>query len=237
MRSIQRAGGVAALYLAFVNLVGMATFLVILDYPSKTTAADRLQLLVEHQGIVFFTNVALYVSFGLVLLVLLLALHDRLLTHARTLARLVVVVGVIWAGSLIASGMVANAGAERVIDLYAVNPTQAGLSWQVIESVTDGLGNGNGEILGGVLTVLVSLAAWRTGRLPKALNILGLVAGTAGILSLLPPLTATLVGVFGLTQVIWLIGLGFVLLSESTAVLALDHPATTVSVHFGDQSA
>ena len=112
---------------------------------------------------------------------------------------------------LIASGMVANAGIAPAVALYAHDPAQAALAWQGIETVASGLGNGNGEILGGLWVLLVSLAALRTGGLPKGLNILGLLVGAVGIVSLIPGLT-DLVGAFGLGQVIWFVWLAIVLL-------------------------
>jgi len=51
------------------------------------------------------------------------------------------------------------------------------VTWQGIEAVANGLGNANGEILGGLWMLLVSLAALRTGGLPKGLNILGVLVG------------------------------------------------------------
>jgi len=88
------------------------------------------------------------------------------------------------------------------------------LTWQGIESVANGLGNLNGEILGGLLTLLVSLAALRAGGLPKGLNILGLLVGAVGIISILPGL-ADLAGVFGLSQIIWFVWLGIILLRNN----------------------
>jgi len=81
--------------------------------------------------------------------------------------------------------------------------------------VANGLGNSNGEILGGLLTLLVSLAALRAGGLPKGLNILGLLVGAVGIISLIPALTDLLTGVFGLSQIIWFAWLGIVLLRSN----------------------
>jgi hypothetical protein len=89
------------------------------------------------------------------------------------------------------------------------------LTWQGIEPAIDGLGNANGEILGGLMTLLVSLAALRGGEFPKGLNILGLVVGTVGISSLVPALTGTLGPVFGLGQIIWFIWMGIVLLRSN----------------------
>lgn len=157
----------------------------------------------------------MYVFFGFALIVLSLALYDRLKPGASALMQVAAAIGVIWAGSLIASGMVANAGLATVIALYAQDPAQAVLTFQAIEAITNGLGNANGEILGGPLTLLVSLAALRAGGLPKGLNILGLVVGAVGIITIIPALNA-LVGVFGLGQIIWFAWLGIVLLRSQT---------------------
>ena len=124
------------------------------------------------------------------------------------------VIGIIWAGSLIASGMSANAGLATVVALYTKDPSQAVLTFQGIEAITNGLGNANGEILGGPLTLVVSLAALQAGGLPKGLNLLGLIIGVIGIITVIPALN-TLTGVFGLGQIIWFVWLGSVLLRNN----------------------
>ena len=175
MKTLQKFGGFAALYLAVAYLIGMALFLVVLDYPSITDPAQKVALLIDKQMIVFSTNLLMYVFFGVVLIVMALALYERLKSGAPAIMQVATVIGIIWAGSLIASGMVSNAGIAPAVALYAKNPVQAALTWQGIESVASGLGNGNGEILGGLWTLLVSLAGLRAGGLPKALNILSLI--------------------------------------------------------------
>ena len=212
IKTLQRFGGIAALYLAVAYLIGMVLFIAVLDTPSITDPAQRVALLVEMQAVVFSTNLLMYVFFGVVLIVLALALYDRLRSGAPAMMQAATAIGIIWAGSLIASGMVANAGIAPVVARYATDPAQAALTWQGIEAVASGLGNGNGEILGGLWTLLVSLAALRAGGLPKGLNIVGLLVGAVGVISLLPPLTDTLTGVFGLVQIIWFVWLGIVLL-------------------------
>lgn len=214
MKTLQKFGGFAALYLAIAYLIGIVLFLVVLDYPSITDPAQKVALLIEKQMVIFSTNLLMYVFFGVFLIVLSLALYDRLKSGAPAIMQVATAIGIIWAGSLIASGMVSNAGIAPVVALYAKDPAQAALTWQVIESVASGLGNGNGEILGGLLTLLVSLAALRTGGLPKGLNILGLLVGAVGIITILPGLT-DLVGVFGLSQLIWFVWLGIVLLRSN----------------------
>ena len=153
----------------------------------------------------------MYVFFGFALIVLSLALYDRLKSGAPALMQVATAIGIIWAGSLIASGMAANAGLSTVVALYAKDPTQAALTFQAIEAITNGLGNANGEILGGSLTLLVSLAALQTGGLPRGLNILGALVGAVGIITIIPALNA-LVAVFGLGQIVWFVWLGTVLL-------------------------
>jgi len=216
MKTLQKFGGFAALYLAVAYLIGMVIFLVVLDYPSITDPALKVALLVEMQMITFSTNLLMYVFFGVFLIVLSLALYDRLKSGAPAIMQMATAIGIIWAGSLIASGMVANAGIAPVVALYAKDPAQAALTWQGIETVANGLSNVNGEILGGLWALLVSLAALRTGGLPKSLNILGLVVGAVGIVSLIPALNA-LTGIFGLGQIIWFVWLGIVLLSSNSS--------------------
>jgi hypothetical protein len=215
MKTLQKFGGFSALYMAAAHLIGIVIFLVILDYPSITDPAQKVALNVDKQMVVFSTNLLMYVIFGFALIALSLALYDRLKSGSSAIMQMATAIGIIWAGSLIASGMVANAGLATVVALYAKDPVQAALTWQGIEAVANGLGNVNGEILGGPLTLLVSLAALRAGGLPKGLNILGLLVGAAGILSIIPGLTEGMVGIFGLGQIIWFVWLGIVLLRNN----------------------
>jgi len=216
MKNLQKFGGFAALYMAAAYLIGMILFIVVLDYRSITDPAQKVALLIDKQMVIFSTNLIMYVFFGVFLIALSLALYDRLKSGAPAIMQVATVIGIIWAGSLIASGMVSNAGIVPVVALYVKDPTQASMSWQVIESVANGLGNGNGEILGGLWALLVSLAALRAGGLPKILNILGLLVGAVGIISIIPGLTDILTGVFGVSQIIWFIWLGIVLLLSNS---------------------
>jgi hypothetical protein len=220
MKTLQKFGGFAALYLAAANLVGMVLFLVVLDYLSITDPAQKVALNVDKHTVIFATNLLMYVFFGLFLIVLSLALYDRLKSSAPAIMQVATAIGIIWAGALIVSGMVANAGLAVIVPLYAKDPAQAALTWQGIEAVVHGLGFGNGDILGGLLTLLVSLAALRAGGLPKGLNILGLLVGAVGILSIIPGLTELMAGIFGLGLIIWEVWLGIVLLRSNPSPAA-----------------
>jgi hypothetical protein len=214
MKNLQKFGGFSALYMAISHLIGIVIFIVILDILSITDPAQKLALNIEKQTVIFSTNLLMYVFFGFALIVLSLALYDRMKSGAPALMQVSTAIGIIWAGSLIASGMAANAGLATIVALYAKDPTQAALTFQAIEAITNGLGNANGEILGGPLTLLVSLAALRAGGLPKGLNILGLLVGMVGIITIIPALNA-LTGVFGLGQIIWFVWLGITLLRNN----------------------
>jgi len=61
--------------------------------------------------------------------------------------------------------------------------------------------------------LLVSWAALRSRDLPRVLNYLGLLVGLAGVLSAVP-LFSELASVFGLTQIVWFIWLGILLLTK-----------------------
>ena len=219
MKTLQKIGGLAAFYLAAAYLVGIVLFLVVLDYPSITEPAQKVALLVENQTVILVTHLLMYVFFGVILVILALALYDRLKSGAAALVQVATVIGVIWAGSLVASGMIANAGIAPVVALYAEDPSQAALTWLGIETVANGIGNGNGEILGGLWTLLISWAALRSGGLPKGLNFLGPLVGVVGILSLIPGLT-DLTGLFGIGQLIWYVWLGIVLLRSNARLAA-----------------
>ena len=215
MKTLQKFGGFAAFYLAAAYLIGIILFIVVLDYLNITDPAQKVSLNVDKQMVIFSTNLLMYVFFGLFLIILSLALYERLKDGAPAKMQVATAIGIIWAGSLMASGMVANAGLAAIVPLYAKDPAQAALTWQGFEAVSKGLGFGNGDILGGLFTLLVSLAALRTGGLPKGLNILGLLAGAIGIISIVPGLTEMMAGIFGLISIIWFIWLGIVLLRWS----------------------
>jgi hypothetical protein len=110
--------------------------------------------------------------------------------------------------------MIANLATGVVVDLYSTDPAQATTVWLAVSPVIDGLGGGN-EIVGGIWTLLVSVVALRTRALHRVLNYVGLVVGAAGVLSAIPGLDEVGGGIFGLTQIVWFVGLGILLLRTS----------------------
>ena len=219
MKDLQKMGGIAALYEAAAYLVGIVFYIFVVDYSGVVEPVQKVALLVDNQAIMYIMNLIIYVVFGVFLVVLALALYERLKAGSPAMMQTATVFGLIWAGVLIASGMISNIGTGVVVDLYSKDPAQAATVWLAIDSVVEGLGGGN-EIVGGIWTLLVSWAALRAGELPRALNYLGVVIGVAGILSAVPALGELGGYIFGLGQIVWFVWLGIVMLRSSPSAAA-----------------
>jgi len=228
----QKVGGLAAFYLAAAYLVSMPYFLLFVKYQEVVDPAEKVALLVRHQGSMTAMYLVTYVVFGIVLAVLVPALHRRLKDGAPLLAMVATAVGGLWAVVLVASGMIFNAGVAAVAGLQGSSPAQAVLMWQSIEPVAQGLGGAGGELLGGLWVVLVSVAGLRGRVLPKAVNWLGVAIGVAGVLSVVPALRDLAYG-FGVLQMVWFVWVGIAMLrvAPRAAVAAMD--ASTVETHIG----
>ena len=211
----QRVGGLAALYLAAAFVAAMPYFLVFVKYPSVVDPAEKVAMLAGNQGSMRVMYLVSYILFGIVLAVLALALHARLKDAAPILAQAATAVGLIWAVVLVASGLIFNAGMAAVVGLHGTDPAQAVAAWQAIEPVAQGLGGSGGELLGGLWVLLVSVAALRTGGLPKVLNWLGVAIGAAGLLSVVPALNDVAYG-FGLLVIVWFAWLGVAMLRTTS---------------------
>jgi len=218
--TLQKAGGVAALIEAAAYVVGIGLgFTLLASYMTGTLNPEQtVAFLADNEAILYVWNLIIYVVFGVCLVVLALALHERLKTGSSALMQIATAFGLIWATLVIASGMIFSIGMETVVDLYGTDPAQAGSVWSAISSVQDGLGGGV-EIVGGLWVLLLSWSALRTGRLPRALNYLGLAIGVAGVITVVPALGG-LGAVFGLGQIAWFVWLGLVMLRTSPGVVA-----------------
>lgn len=220
---VQKAGGLAALYIAVAYLAAIPYFVVMVDYPGVVDPIQKVMLLRDNYTSMYWMHVFSFEFVALGMIVVTLALHQRLKELAPTTAQLFAVVGYVRAGLLLGSVMVFNDGMRSVVRLYATAPDQAVSAWQAIEPVAEALGGAGGGILGGVWFLLLSGAALRTKVLPVALNWLGVGVGTAGVLSLVPALSGLDVA-FGLLQIVWFCWLGIAMLRRSTRAA---HPALT----------
>ncbi len=209
MITLQKSGGLAALGEALAYIVGFVVMGTVLN-PGNTqgwSTAQRLAFVLERKGLFEAWILFVGVGGGLLLVVLTAALHERLKAKSADLLRVATPLGFIWAGHVLASGMVESAGLNALAKLHARNPEQAATVWLATGPVQNGLG-GYIEIVGGIWMLLISAAGLRSGQLSKALGVLGLGVGVAGVLSVLPPLREGATMVFGISQILWFLWMG-----------------------------
>ena len=211
MKSLQKFGGFAALYLAAAYLVGMIGFLAGVDVTGVADPVQQVALMAENLAFLYILHLIVYVVWGVFMVVLSLALYDRLKAGSPAIVMTATIFGIFWGCVIIISGMIHNAGMQSVVDLYGKDPAQAGTVWLTIESVLGGLAGSN-EAIGGIWILLLSWAALRTGEFSRVLNYLGVVVGGAGILSIIPVLSELLIYIFALGQIVWFIWLGIAML-------------------------
>lgn len=219
MRSLERQklGGIGALVAAATFVFGFALFATALsDYTTgDPTPAESVAFVADHEGLLYLWNAVILILFGIALVPLVLALYERMRPGAPVVAPAAAAFGIIWAGLVIAAGMIGNIGLGAVADLQETDPGQAEGVWSALDSVQNGLGGGN-EVVGGLWVLLVSWAALQTRALPRGLSSLGIAAGAAGIVTIVPALE--LVGaIFGLGLIVWFVWAGIVLLRRDDA--------------------
>jgi hypothetical protein len=214
MKQLQKWGGVAALYEALAYIIGFIGFIAVVNVGGSTDPLEKITAIRENQGMLTALMLIVYVAWGGSLVVLSLALHERLEGHTSAVARTATAFGLIWAMLVIASGMIYNVGMETVVGLQASNPEQAATVWLAIESVFNGLGGGV-EVVGGIWVILLSVTALRSGTFGRSLHYLGFVVGFAGVVSVVPALSEISASIFGLTQIVWFAWLGIALLRSA----------------------
>ncbi len=219
MKTLQKFGGFAALYMAVAYIAAIPYFLVIVNYPAVVDPTEKVILLRDNYASMFAMHVIVYEFVAIGLIVLGLALYHRLKVGTPMIAQVATAIVLVWACLLLGSSMVFNYGMKSVVDLYATDPHQAVWTWQALEATAQGLGGAGGELLGGLWLLLVSWAASRTNALPKQLNWLGFVIAIAGLSSVIPTLEDAGI-VFGLLHIVWFIWLGIVLLRNNSNKMA-----------------
>jgi len=216
MKNLQKMGGIAALIDAATYLVSMGLLLTLLA-PMGNTELDFGQFMaffMDNQTIVFIWHLLMYMVNGVFLVILALALYDRLKAGSPAMAQVATVLGLIWAVMVFASGFITIYGLEVIANLYGKDPAQAATLKLVLDTVTLGLDHSD-RFLGCLWVLLVSWAALRSGALPKPLNYLGLVIGVPGIISTVFPAVNELAYAFGLGIIVWWLWLGIVLLRSN----------------------
>jgi hypothetical protein len=219
MKNLQKMGGIAALIDATTYLVSLGLLFTLLA-PMLDTALNFSQFMaffMGNQTIVFLWHMNMYMVNGIFLVILALALHERLKAGAPAMAQVATVFGLIWAVLVFASGLITNHGLNIVVDLYGKDPAQAATVKLVLDMITTALDSSD-RFLGCLWVLFVSWAALRAKGLPKALNIFGMVIGVAGIISTAAPVLKELGIAFGLGIIVWWVWLGIILLRSNLSL-------------------
>jgi len=220
MKNLQKMGGIAALYSAAALLFAMVGYLLIVGTLDVVDPVQQVAQLVDNQAFLYILNLIAYVIWGIAMVVLTLALYERLKASSPAMMQIATAIGLIWACISIASGQVSNLGMDTVVDLYGTDPAQAATVWMAIDSVARGLSSAGGEILGGTWILLVSWAGLRAGEFSRALNYFGVAVGVVGLISAIPVIGVPGTVIFGLGKMVWSLWLGIVMLRSKTSAAA-----------------
>lgn len=211
----QKWGGAAALYEALAYVIGIVGFILVINISEISDPVQKVSAIVEHQNLLSLLHLMVYVFWGASLVVLSLALHDRLNGKTSALTRTATAFGLLWSVLVIASGMIYNIGMGSVVSINETNPTQAATVWLAIEAIFNGLGGGV-EFVGGVWVMLLSITAIRNNGLSRWFNYFGIFVGFAGLMTIIPALSEIGGMIFGLTQILWFTWLGITLLKTKS---------------------
>jgi hypothetical protein len=182
MNNLQKVGGLAALIYATTYVVSIALFVTVFS-PLMTADSDQyMAFIADNQATAYLWNLCAYWVSSAALVVLALALYERLKAGSPALMQAATVFGFIWAGLCIGSGNLMLRDIGVIAELCDKNPAQAEMVWLALQAVENGIVSGN-EIVGSLWVLLLSLAALRTGGLSRALNYLGVALGVAGLLT------------------------------------------------------
>lgn len=218
MKTLQKSGGIVALIGAATNLFALGVFATLL-VPNGFGSDDPGQIvafLSDNQALMRVFDIIIYLVFGVSLIFLSLALHERLKAGSPALAQAVTTFSLIYAVLVIVVGTLSINNVSTVVKLYGENPTQAATVWLTLDSVATGLGGGGGETMVNALWILIlSCVALRARELPRVLNYFGLVVGVAGILTVLLTSLLLMAVVYGLGLIVWFVWLGIVLLRSN----------------------
>ncbi len=211
--TFQKIGGLCGLIAAGTYLFGIGLLLGVLE-PAGYDGTDMVaqaKFLSENQFIMYIWNLVIWILNAIVLVILALAIHDSLKQKAPAFSQVATSFALIWAGLVLASGMLSNITLGTVSTLYASDPVQAGAFLQSLTAVEEGLGGGN-ELAGGLWVMILSWGALRTGSFSKPMNLCGVLIGLAGLSTLFPAIAPVSGAIFGLGFIVWFAWVGIYLL-------------------------
>ena len=222
MNDLQKTGGVAALIHGAAYAVAIVWFVILLLPLLNAGPRQHMAFVADNQAIMYVAILISYWVPGSTLVVIALALYERMKNGSPALMQIATVFGCIWAALIIGSGNLMLSDFGVVAKLYGNNPVQAETVWLGLDAVETGIVSGN-EIVGSMWVLLLSLAAMRTKGLPRGLNYLGVALGVVGILTgilAFIPAVKDIIMIFGLGMIAWSAWVGIVMLRNRPGAAA-----------------
>lgn len=207
---LQRISGISAIAAGATYIIGFWVYFTVLGSAqygsSEVPAGQHIEFLVANENMMLAWNSVIYLLNAILLICIIVGLHHRLRSAPEALTQIAAAFGLIWAGLLLAAGMVETISLQQIVILSDRDIEAAITLWRSSIVIGAALGGGN-EITGGMWILLVSCAAVPVKALPLLLNLIGILIGAAGILSSIPVLSDLKV-VFGLGFILWFFGVG-----------------------------
>lgn len=225
--ALQRNGGIAAIGMALCYMLLFVIFGALLSLPDNTDMLVKLQAIQEQKLLLSISYVVGYLLFGSFLLVTVQAVHNRMQQNQSSLLNTASLFGFIWVVLMMCSGMTALVGMEMTNGFITEKPEIAVSLFFTSNMMLQALGGGI-ELVGGLWVLILSAVALRDNHFSKALNLLGLIVGSLGVLTIFQSIPY-LKDLFGLIQIVWFIWLAISLMktdpvNRQTKSVASDQP-------------
>lgn len=205
MGNLQKVGGIAALGHAATLVVGMVLSFTLMFPLLDATPDQALHFLPDNQTLVYLRTLIVDWVSAITLVIMVLALYQRLKAGSPALMRTATAFGLIWAGLIMGTGNPMLHRFGVVANLHGNDAAQAAAWTALVRSLW---------------VLLLNLAALRTGGLTRAPSYLGVFLGIAGILTMIPAMAETMFMIFGPGMMVWSAWMGIVMLRRSAAVTA-----------------
>ncbi len=200
MKNLQKAGGIAALGHTAALVVGLVLSFTVM-FPLLDAAPDQAQkFLADHQGIMYLWKLIVDWGSTITLMIMLLALYERLKAGSPALTLAATVFGFIWAIMIVSTGSLMLHNFGIVANLSGSGPAQAA-AWTAFAR--------------SLWVLLLNLAALQTGGLTRAIGCLGVFLGIAGSLTMIPALAEIMFMIFGPGMMVWSAWAGIVMLRQN----------------------
>jgi hypothetical protein len=172
-----------------------------------------MAFLMANKLLVFIWHFSMYLVSGTCLVVLVLAIYERLKNNSPRLAKIASAFGFIWTAFVLLSGLIMNYGIEALITLYGKNQAQAEMLKNALDTITTGIDSSD-KFSGCLWVGLASLAAFKNKAFPRTFNIFGLAISAAGLIGTMIPALVSVSYLFGIGAIVWWLAVGIHMLRK-----------------------